>query len=201
MTAPEVAIPGLANPVLLGIVGAAHGIAGEVRVKSFTEDPLDLSAYGPLFDRQARRWTVKKRRVAKNALVVRFAEIADRNAAEALRGTHLFVDRSALPKLDPVSGKESDTAEEETYYQADLIGLTAIDSEGLPIGAVTAVHNFGADDILEITGADRSVRLIPFTRLAVPGIDMDGRTLTVDPGAAGLVGSDEPDEEPGGEGR
>lgn len=125
------------RPVTLAVVIGAHGVTGEVRLKLFTDD---LSAYREL---NAGRLTLKSVRDGSNGAIARFAEIGDRNAAEALRGTELTVPRSSLPPL----------ADGE-YYHVDLIGLTVLTDDGAPVGTVVAVENFGAGDILEIAKPD-----------------------------------------------
>ncbi len=161
------------DPVLLGVIGAPHGIRGEVRVKSFTGDPEALGDYGPLWSADGRRFSVEAIRQAKGVVVVRFAEIGDRNAAEGANGTELFVDRSALP---------SDLDEDE-FYVADLVGMKVEDDADTPLGTVTAVHDFGGGDILEIGSGRRSI-MVPFTKAAVPQIDFSGRRIVVDRVAA-----------------
>jgi 16S rRNA processing protein RimM len=108
--------------ILMAIIGAAHGIKGEVRVKSFAADPTALGDYGPLRARDGRVFTVKTVRPAKEVVIVRFAEVADRNVAETLSGVELYVDRAALP----------DDLEEEEFYHADLVGLEVIDETMRP---------------------------------------------------------------------
>lgn len=166
----------LQNAVLLGIVGGAHGIKGEVRVKSFTEDPLDIKAYGPLFDAGGNRYTIRSARLQKTVVVVRIDEVGDRNAAERLNGTELFVDRSVLPEED-----------EDAFYQADLVGLAVETAAGEAVGTVIAVHDFGAGDLLEIAPPRGATVMIPFSEAAVPEIDMERGLLVVEPVAAGLV--------------
>ena len=175
----------LENPVLMAVIGAAHGIKGEVRVKSFTGDPEALGDYGPLLTADGRVFEILGLRPQKEVVVVRFKGVKDRNAAEALAGTELFVDRSALPPV----------ADEEEFYHADLVGLAVIDTEGVRIGTVKTMHDYGGGDIVEValTGA-RSV-LVPFTKAAVPAIDIGAGTMTVDRAAAGLV-EDEDDDAP-----
>ena len=117
-------MPNLKNPVQMAVIGAAHGIKGEVRVKTFTGDPLALGDYGPLYATDGRRFEMLDIRPARTVVVVRFKGVADRNAAEALNGTELFVDRSALP----------DDGEEGEFYHADLVGLAVRDENGATIG-------------------------------------------------------------------
>jgi 16S rRNA processing protein RimM len=157
--------------VILATIGAAHGIKGEVRVKSFTADPMALGSYGPLVADDGRRLEIERLRPAKNVLIAKFRGIHDRNAAEALNGLSLFVERSALPPPEPGE-----------YYHADLIGLAAYDPNGHLLGEVVAVEIYGAGDILEIAGKERgSSLLIPFTNRTVPDIDIAAGRLTIVP--------------------
>lgn len=171
------------NPIQMATIGAAHGVRGELRVKTFTGDPLALGDYGPLFSKDGRAFEVIDIRPANTVVVVRFKGVSDRSAAEALTGTELFVDRSALP----------DDGEDGEFYHADLVGLTVKDEAGALIGKVTAVLNFGGGDILEITHAGRKGVMVPFTEAAAPEIDIKAGFLRVDTIAAGLV--EETDED------
>ena len=152
-------------------IGAAHGVRGEVKLWPFTQDPLGVADYGPLdTEHGTQRFEIETLRAAKDHLVVRLKGIADRNAAEALRNTDLFVSRDKLPPID----------EEDTWYHADLVGMAAITPEGVPLGNVTAIHNFGAGDLLEIaTTAGGEPLLLPFTEAVVPNIDTALRQITV----------------------
>lgn len=176
---------GESRRVLLAIVGGAHGIRGECRVKSFTDVPEDFARYGPLSDAKGNRYTVKAARPQKNMLLVRFAEVADRNHAERLNGTELFVDRSMLPESE----------EDDEFYLEDLEGLDVRSVDGEPIGRVVAVHNFGAGDILEIAPARGPTVMIPFSEAAVPELDIEAGILIVEPLAAGLVDAEDADED------
>ncbi|PBB16897.1 ribosome maturation factor RimM [Mesorhizobium sp. WSM4313] len=178
-------MPKLENPVQMAVIGAAHGIKGELRVKTFTGDPLALADYGPLYARDGRAFQIIDIRPAGTVVVVRFKGVGDRNAAEALAGTELFVDRSVLP----------DDGEEDEFYHADLIGLDVRDDTGV-IGRVVAVHNFGGGDILDVTLAGRKGVLIPFTQAAVPHVSIADGFVEVNPQAAGLVEDEEGDEAP-----
>jgi len=180
-------MPRPVNPVQMAVIGAPHGIRGELRVKTYTGDPLALGDYGPLFAEDGRQFDVADIRPAKNVVVVRFRQVADRDAAEALSGTALFVDRSQLP----------DDLEEEEFYHADLIGLAVRDGDGAMLGRVAAFHDFGGGDIMEIDRGAGGTVLIPFTRAAVPEIDLEGGSVTVDPEAAGLVETGDEDDMPG----
>ena len=126
------------KPVTLAAIIGAHGVAGEVRLKLFGDGVESLKSYGG-FDAGGRRLTLKSVRPGSNGAVARFAEIGDRSAAEAMRGTALTVPRSALPPL----------AEGE-YYHADVIGLPCLSSDGEALGEIIAIENFGAGDIIEV---------------------------------------------------
>jgi 16S rRNA processing protein RimM len=142
----------LAERVLLGAVIGAHGIKGEVRVKTFTLSPDTLGAYGPLTTDDGRRLQVGALRAGKpGEAVVRFEGVADRNAAEALKGRQLFVPRDALP-----------APEADEFYHADLVGLAVEDSSNTALGRVRALHNFGAGDVMEIETPSGATEFIPF---------------------------------------
>jgi 16S rRNA processing protein RimM len=147
--------------ILLGIIIGAQGLKGEVKVKTFTGAAQDLGAYGPLHAGDGRVFTVAAARALNDGVAgVRFKEIGERNAAEALKGVELFVERAALPA--PPQGE---------FYHADLIGLRAEDEEGRIIGVVVAIHNFGAGDVIEISRPDGGHVLLPFTRQIVPRVE------------------------------
>lgn len=157
--------------VLMAQVGAAHGIRGEVRVKPFGEDPLALGAFGPLESEDgSRRFEIETLRAQKSMLIVRFKGVKDRNAAEALNGLRLYVSRDVLPEPE----------DEDTFYQADLIGLAAVDAEGSAVGTVVSVADFGAGDLVEIVPPGGRSFYIPFTREIVPTVDIAGGRIVVD---------------------
>ena len=166
----------LENPVQMAVIGAAHGIKGELRVKTFTADPLALGDHGPLYAKDGRAFEIEAIRLAGDVVVVRFKGIRDRTVAEALTGTALFVDRSVLP-----------AEEEDEFYHADLVGLAVRDEAGADAGKVTAVQNYGGGDILEITFHGRKGLLIPFSQVAVPEVDIARGFIRVDTIAAGLA--------------
>ncbi|MDT4841805.1 Ribosome maturation factor RimM [compost metagenome] len=170
------------NPIQLAVIGAAHGIRGEVRVKTFTDDPLAIADYGLLYDGQGKAYEVLEARSAKTVVVVRFKGVNDRNAAEALNGTELFIDRSQLP---------DDELDEDEFFQTDLIGLEALDSDGKSYGVVSALFDFGGGDLIELSLKGKRPMLIPFTEAAVPEIDFEKGTLRVDPYAAGLIADED----------
>ena len=143
------------KPVTLAAVAGAHGVTGDVRLKLFGEGVAALKRYKRF---NGGTLTVTSLRDDhKGGAIARFAEVADRTAAEAMRGTELTVQRSELPPL-----------EEGEYYHADLIGLAAVSDIGESLGAVVAVENFGAGDILEIERPDGKRFMVPMTGFAVP---------------------------------
>jgi 16S rRNA processing protein RimM len=161
---------GESKRVLLGRISAAHGIRGEVLIKSFTEVSENIGTYGPLSDEQCTRvFEIVSARPTPKGVVARLKGITDRNAAEALRGTALYVERGKLP-----------AAAEGEFYHADLIGLAAIDREGKTVGKIVAVHDFGAGDLIEIRLAgSNKTELVPFTDDAVPEVDIAARRAVV----------------------
>lgn len=156
----------------VGQIGAAHGIRGEVRVKSYTAPAGALADYGALTLVGARggpaTLTVERWRDAGTVLVVKFKEIGDRNAAELLNGRTLTVPRERLPE-----------PEDDDFYHADLIGLAVVDGDGKPQGTVVAVENFGASDLLEIAPPDGPTVYLPFTKDFVPDVDLDAGRVTI----------------------
>jgi 16S rRNA processing protein RimM len=156
--------------VLLGDIGAAHGLKGEVRLRSFTETPAAIADYGPLEDETGtKKIEIESLRQGPKGLIAKVKGVTTREAAEALTGTKLYVPRDRLPEAD-----------KDEYYHSDLIGLTAFDAYEAEIGTVVAVHNFGASDIIEVkllSGGDNL--LLPFTDATVPEIDTEERRLTL----------------------
>jgi len=158
-------LPGDARITLAAVAGA-HGVGGEVRLKVFAESIESLKRH-KRFEAAGRALTLKSVKPGKPDAIARFAEVASREAAEALRGTLLTVARAELPPL----------ADGE-YYHADLIGLPVVTSEGVSVGTVAAVENYGAGDILEIEKSDGKRFMLPFRPEAVPEV---GERLVVDP--------------------
>jgi 16S rRNA processing protein RimM len=159
--------------VLLGEIGGAQGLKGELRVRSYTEEPGDIVNYGPLEDETgARHIEFESLRIAPKGLIARIAGVTTREQAEALTGTKLYVPRSRLPARG-----------NEEWYHSDLIGLAVVDAQGEPLGTVVAVLNFGAGDLLEVRPAAGGERLIvPFTHDTVPEIDIEaGRLVLIPP--------------------
>jgi 16S rRNA processing protein RimM len=161
--------------VCVARVGAAHGLRGEVRLNSFTGDPLAVTRYGELESADGKRtFEIETCRPGKGFLVVRFKGIADRTAAERLCNLDLYVPRERLPAAD-----------DGEFYHADLIGLTALTADGAEFGTVVAIHDFGAGDLLEIRPvAGGMTVLLPFTEAIVPKVDVAGGSLTVVPPVA-----------------
>lgn len=176
----------LDKPVQMAVIGAPHGVKGELRVKTFTADPLALGDYGPLTSEDGRTFTVAAIRPAKNIVVVRFKEVTTREQAEAVNGVALYVDRSVLP---------DEELDEEEFFHADLIGLEIRDETGAKIGKVIAIQNFGGGDIVEANLSGRRSVMIPFTLAAIPEVSVSGGYIRIDSVAAGLV--DDEDEEEG----
>ncbi|HRY07010.1 MAG TPA: ribosome maturation factor RimM [Hyphomicrobiaceae bacterium] len=158
--------------ILLGEITGAHGIRGEVLVRSYTGDPEAIGDYGALTDEKgASPLTLKVLRMTpKGAIVARIKGVVDRNGAEALKGRKLYVARQAMPEPN----------DEEDFYYADLIGLAAIDEAADALGKVIAVQNYGAGDLLEIRWhATGKSELIPFTKACVPRIDLVARQVII----------------------
>lgn len=173
--------------ICLGQIGAANGIKGHVRVKPFTGEPEALGDYGALEDEagQARFKINSLRPIKGGMLVVKFKGINDRNQAEALTGTKLYIDRDRLPNLE----------DDDDYYIEDLVGLHVCDTQDAPLGVVTAIHNFGAGDLLDIKPKKGPTMLIPFTKQAVPVVSIQSQKIVINIEAAGLLSDDdEPDE-------
>jgi 16S rRNA processing protein RimM len=163
----------VAERIRVARIGAAHGVRGEVKLWPFTQDPMAVAGYGALETEDGtRQFEIESLRPAKDFLVARIAGVTDRDAAEALRNLDLFVPRERLPEIE----------EADTFYYADLVGLSAVTADGAPLGTVTAVHNFGAGDIIEIAPAGGGAPLmLSFTEAAVPRIDLQAKQIVVVP--------------------
>jgi 16S rRNA processing protein RimM len=162
----------VADRICVAQIGAAHGVRGEVRLRSFTEDPTAVTGYGPLESEDGtRRFIIEALRPLKDLFVAQLAGVSDRDAAETLTNIRLYVPRDRLPPLD----------DGETFYHADLIGLAAVTPDGKPLGMVKAIHNFGAGDLLEIKPEDGDPLMVPFTDTAVPTIDVAAKRIVVVP--------------------
>jgi len=160
----------MSQKICVARIGAAHGVRGEVRLWTFTEDPLAVLHYGPLTTKDgARQFEVAKAREARDHLVATFKGITDRNAAEGLNGLELYIARDQLPE-----------PEDDEYYHADLIGLAAETTSGEPLGRVLAIHNFGAGDIIEIAPPSGSTLLLPFSNAVVPTVDIKSGRVVIE---------------------
>jgi 16S rRNA processing protein RimM len=170
--------------LLMGRIGAAHGVRGEVRIASFTADPLALASYGPLVtDRPGLVIEIEAARATTNVLVARLKGVTDRTAAERLNGVELYVDRDKLPPAD-----------DDDFYHADLIGLDARLRDGAVLGKVTAIPNFGASDLIEVTDRQSGdTYLYPFTKLVVPEVHIAEGYLVIDVPLDAEPGEEEPD--------
>jgi 16S rRNA processing protein RimM len=167
--------------VVIAAIAGPHGVKGEARIKAFG-DAGAVCSYGPFLNEQGEvlLTPVRARPGANGFVVAAFKERRTREEIQAMKSTRLYVPRDALPGLD-----------EDEFYYADLIGLAVEDLQGAPLGKVKSIQDYGAGDILEIAGADGTL-LIPFTREAVPHVDVKAGKITADP--------PEVDEEDGGEG-
>ncbi len=158
------------SQICVARIGAAHGVRGEVKLWTFTEDPLAVKRYGPLVTKDgARQFEVTRAREAKGHLVAALKGVATREDAERLNGVELYVAREKLP-----------ATEEDEYYHADLIGLAAVTHAGEPLGRVIAIHNFGAGDIIEIAPPQGATLLLPFTNAVVPSVDLAGGRVVIE---------------------
>lgn len=158
--------------ILVGRVAGAFGVRGEVRITSFTAEPLALVEYKTLLKETGQpALTLTSGRPVKGGVVVRTQEVETREQAEALRGLKLFVPREALPE-----------PEEDEFYVTDLIGLAVETPEGEALGRVKAVQDFGAGDLLEIQPPEGASWYLPFTREAVPDVRIgEGKVIAVPP--------------------
>jgi 16S rRNA processing protein RimM len=159
--------------VCMGVVGAPHGVRGAVRIKSFTDEPDAIADYGALEDeRGERKFTLRVTGAAKGdgMVIAMLSGVADRDQAEAIKGLRLYAPRAVLP-----------ATEEDEFYHADLVGLAAMLDDGTRLGTIIAVHDFGAGDMIEIAPSVGQPVLVPFTRAAVPVVDVGGGCVVVDP--------------------
>lgn len=160
--------------VLMGEFGRAQGLKGEIRLKSYTADPLGIAGYGPLQAADGRRFEITDVRTAPGGaadmLVARVRGVVDRTGAEGLNRVALYVARDKL-------GTPED---EDEFFAADLVGLDAVDAEGIAVGRILSVPNYGGGDLLEIAPAKGGPSaLLPFTRAFVPSLDIPGRRIVV----------------------
>jgi 16S rRNA processing protein RimM len=153
--------------ICVGAIAGSYGVAGEARIKSFCAQPSAIGDYGPLYSEDgSKTFLITLTRPVTGGFGARIAGVATKEQADGLRGVSLFAPRSVLPALP-----------DDEFYYADLIGLDAVDTGGAALGTVKAVHNHGAGDILEVGVVGL---LIPFTRAAVPTVDLAARRVVVD---------------------
>ncbi|MFO1088989.1 MAG: ribosome maturation factor RimM [Hyphomicrobiales bacterium] len=171
--------------VVLGVITGAHGIRGEVKLKSFTADPRAIATYGPVtLGATGRSAKILSLRPQGDAFIARLEGLADRTAAEALKGCEITVPRAALPP-----------AGEGEFYQSDVIGLPVELADGTAVGTVVAIANYGAGDLLEIEmPGRRQTALVPFVEAMVPVVDVAARRIVIDP-PEGLLDEPGPERE------
>jgi 16S rRNA processing protein RimM len=164
-------MPSTNDLICVGAIAGAFGVAGEVRIKSFCTEPTDIASYGALFSQDgSREFRITLTRPVAGGLGARIAGVTNKESADALRGTSLYVPRDRLPVLPS-----------DEYYHADLIGLAAYDTGGEHVGKVTAIYNHGAGDIVEISPlGHKSALLLPFTMAIVPNVDLAAGRIVVD---------------------
>ena len=157
------------DQVLVGVIVGAHGIKGEVKLKSFTSDPLSIGRYGPLQSSSCKQFEIAKLKAAKDDFIASLKNVNDRNEAETLKGIELFVSREKLPKL-----------KSHEAYAHDLMGLDVVLENGTKLGNLVAMPNYGAGDLLEVAvdGNSETV-LIPFTNTFVPQNDFASGKIVV----------------------
>jgi 16S rRNA processing protein RimM len=160
-----------ADRVCVGAIAGSFGVKGEVRLKSFCTNPADIASYGPLFTEDGTRsFKVTLTRPVAGGLGARLSGVATKEQADALKGVSLYADREKLPP-----------AADDEFYHADLIGLAAVDTGGGVLGTVRAIHNHGAGDLIEVLGPGmKAALLVPFTRAAVPTVDIAAGRIIVD---------------------
>ena len=161
----------MTDRICVGALAGSYGVAGEARLKSFCAEPAAIADYGPLYTEDGMRsFTIQLTRSVAGGLGARVSGVATKEQADALKGTSLYADRARLPRLP-----------DDEFYHADLIGLEARDPGGVVIGMVTAVHNHGAGDLLEVSHMGRKTALLlPFTLAIVPMVDLKARCIIVD---------------------
>ena len=158
--------------ICVGAIAGSFGVSGEVRVKSFCSEPAAIADYGPLTGEGGTPvYGIALTRPVRNGFAARLTGVASKEQADSLKGTLLYADRAVLPDLP-----------DDEYYHSDLIGLSVLDAGGAELGRVKAILNHGAGDLLEIAAPSlREPVLLPFTRAAVPTIDLTARRIIADP--------------------
>ncbi len=171
----------------VGAIAGAFGVSGEARIKSFCAEPEAIAGYGPLFSEDGKRqFTLRITHRVKEGFAAQLTGVSTREEAEALKGARLYVDRARLASLP-----------DDEFYHADLIGLTVLNTGGREIGRVRAIHDHGAGDMLEVTGPrdgpGGGMVMIPFTRAAVPNVDLTAGRIVIDPPEGTFGETKEPD--------
>lgn len=157
--------------VCVAAVATAHGIRGALKLRCFTERPEDAVAYGPVYDKHGKRlFALEVIGQSRGGILVEAEGISDRSAAEALRGTELFVPRAVLPDLGP-----------DEFYHSDLEGLDVLQADGARLGVVRGLANFGAGDILDVLADDGRTVALPFDHRTVRTVDLEAGRLVVEP--------------------
>ena len=162
----------MTDMICVGAIAGSYGVRGELRVKSYCAVPEDIETYTPLWSEdRSRQFALAILRPVKNGFAARIAEVSSKEEADALRGTALYAERDQLPSLP-----------DDEYYHADLIGLSVYDTGGVLLGTVKTVQNHGADDLLELQLAGSSATtFLPFTKAAVPTVDLASGRIVADP--------------------
>ncbi|MDA0238756.1 MAG: ribosome maturation factor RimM [Proteobacteria bacterium] len=169
--------------ICVGVIIGPYGVKGGVRVKTFTAEPSGVAAYGPVSDETgSQSFEVTVVGKFKSGVNVMLSGVSDRDTAESLKGTHLYVERDKLPEPD-----------EDEFYHSDLVGLPAEWPDGSAFGIVRGLNDYGAGDVIELDTVDGKPVVLPFTHAAVPEIDLAGGRIVVDP-PEGLVSSAKQDD-------
>ena len=175
--------PSKEERICVGVITGAHGVRGQVKIKSFTEEPADVGTYGPVGDETGgRSFAIEVTGRVKGLVIARLEGVADRARAEALKGTKLYVGRDVLP-----------APADDEYYAADLVGLRAERAGGGDLGRIAAVHDFGAGPLLELAGGPAAGAMVPFTRAIVREVDLARGRVVIDP-PPGLLEADKDEE-------
>lgn len=162
----------MTDMICVGAIAGSYGVRGELRVKSYCAVPEDIETYKPLWSEdRSKQFALAILRPIKNGFAARIAEVSTKEEADALRGTSLFAERSQMPSLP-----------DDEFYHADLIGMSIYDTGGVLLGTVKTVQNHGADDLLELQLAGTSATtFLPFTKAAVPTVDLASGRIVADP--------------------
>ncbi len=184
----------MTSKLCVGQFAGSHGVRGLVKLRSFTEDPADVAAYGPLTDEAGRSFRVTLQGKAKDLFLAKVEGVATREQAQALAGVRLHIERAVLPE----------TGDDNSFYHADLIGLRAELADGSLYGTVKAIYDFGGGDVLEIRVGSGALEMLPFSKACVPVVDVRGGRVVVDLPAVieareGGDGAEDGDVEDGGE--